>query len=345
MTKVNEKISAEVSGVYPNRIRIEVSDIQDFKLAEQELKIGSYLKVFDNDNSQLISIIESFSIENNDEGKRKYIIDSFPLGTIVGDEFKRGSDSIAFPPKEVKPATKKDIEKIYKSCLEENEKFLFSKLSNNHDVMTPVNGNKFFNKHIAIVGSTGAGKSYSVAKILQEAIVGKSSTYDGLNNSHIVIFDIHSEYKAAFPNANVIGIEDLKLPSWLLNSDELDSLFLESGDFNNYNQASLLRKLITANKKKYNPTIDKIFFDSPLKFEVKEVLTALRNLRNETYNSKSSQRIMIDDGSYELKDGKTEIDSGLDINEEDKILMYFDKVYSFHPQKNSNVSKGSYGDG
>ena len=73
-----------------------------------------------------------------------------------------------------------------------------------------------------------------------------------MNNSHIIIFDIHSEYKSAFPYANFIDINNLILPYWLLNGDELEELFLESGDFNNYNQASLLQKVITENKKKYN---------------------------------------------------------------------------------------------
>ncbi|MGK0551121.1 helicase HerA domain-containing protein [Enterococcus faecalis] len=57
----------------------------------------------------------------------------------------------------------------------------------------PVGGNSFFNKHIAIVGSTGSGKSHSVVKIIQGAIDSKENSYDGLNNVHIVIFDLHSE--------------------------------------------------------------------------------------------------------------------------------------------------------
>ena len=48
---------------------------------------------------------------------------------------------------------------------------------------------------------------------------GKQGEYEdeGLNNSHIVIFDIHSEYKTAFPQARFIDITNLKLPYWLLN--------------------------------------------------------------------------------------------------------------------------------
>ena len=40
-------------------------------------------------------------------------------------------------------------------------------------IAVPVDGDKFFNKHIAVVGSTGSGKSHSVAKILQKAISSK----------------------------------------------------------------------------------------------------------------------------------------------------------------------------
>ena len=41
----------------------------------------------------------------------------------------------------------------------------------------PVNGNKFFNKHIAIVGSTGSGKSHTLTTILQKAVEGKNGDF------------------------------------------------------------------------------------------------------------------------------------------------------------------------
>jgi uncharacterized protein len=70
----------------------------------------------------------------------------------------------------------------------------------------PVDGDKFFNKHIAIVGSTGSGKSHTLAAILQRATVEKEGKFDGLNNSHIIVFDVHLEYKQAFPNANFMDV-------------------------------------------------------------------------------------------------------------------------------------------
>ena len=337
-------MNAEVISVYPNKIRIKVDKLNDFKVVDEELKVGSYLRVADNENAILIAIIENFSIEVSEEGKRTYIIEANPLGIIKDGEFKRGGDSIAIPPKKVEPAKTEEIAKIYTLSIEKEKKFIFSTLSSNKDIKVPVNGNKFFNKHIAVVGSTGSGKSHTLTKIIQNAVVGKNGEFV-LNNSHIVIFDIHSEYKAAFPAANIISIDDLVLPYWLLNSDELEQILLDTGDRDNYNQSSVFRTLVTENKRIHNEGIEKIFYDSPLFFDINEILNALLNLKNETKNSKSSNRYMIIYYSYSLDDCKKKVDSVIDLNDEQRLKKYFEKTYKYHPTKNQNVTKGDYAEG
>jgi len=189
------------------------------------------------------------------------------------------------------------ILKKYQSDVTENEKFSFATLLTNKEIEVPVNGNKFFNKHFAIVGSTGSGKSHTVAKVLQEAVSSKNSGYDGLNNSHIVIFDIHGEYKTAFPESNYIDIINLTLPYWLLNSDELIQLFIDT-DANDHNQRSVFQEAVTLNKKKHS--IDdtriksKIHFDSPLYFDINEVLQYLK-YRNVEQKQKDTSIVWIDD--------------------------------------------------
>lgn len=320
-----EKINAEVISVFPNKVRISVDKLEDFCLAEEKLKVGSYLRIADNDNAVLIAIIENFSIEvgTDKEGNatRKYILEANPLGLIRDGKFERGGDTIAIPPKKVEPAKKEEISQIYEESLMAKDKFIFSKLSTNTDISVPVNGNKFFNKHIAIVGSTGSGKSHTVAKLIQSATQERTGEYSGLNNSHIIIFDIHSEYKSAFPNANFIDINNLILPYWLLNGDELEELFLESGDFNNYNQASLLQKIITENKKKYNPELENISFDTPVKFVLNEVITCLSNLSRETKDYKKTNEIAIKEAHKCFND------------ESAKINHYFREIYTFEEPK------------
>lgn len=342
---MEKKINAEVISVYPNRVKIAVDDLSEFQPETESLKVGSYLRIADNENAIMIAIIENFSIEVKENGERSYNIEALPLGMIIGDEFVRGGDTIAIPPKKVEPATKEDIKKIFMESVGEDEKFLFSKLSSDQEISIPVNGNKFFNKHIAIVGSTGSGKSHTVCKIIQNAIKEKSGNF-ALNNSHIIIFDIHSEYRSAFPNANFLSIDNLTLPYWLMNSEELEEILLDTGERDNYNQSSIFRTLVTENKMMHNREERKIFYDTPVFFDIDEITNAVNNLKNETYNAKNNSRYMINDGSYKLpSDRKTEEASGIELTEEERIKKYFQKELKFYPIKAQNITKGDYNDG
>ena len=342
---MEKKINAEVISVYTNRVKIAVDDLSEFQPETESLKVGSYLRIADNENAIMIAIIENFSIEVKENGERSYNIEALPLGMIIGDEFVRGGDTIAIPPKKVEPATKEDIKKIFMESVGEDEKFLFSKLSSDQEISIPVNGNKFFNKHIAIVGSTGSGKSHTVCKIIQNAIKEKSGNF-ALNNSHIIIFDIHSEYRSAFPNANFLSIDNLTLPYWLMNSEELEEILLDTGERDNYNQSSIFRTLVTENKMMHNREERKIFYDTPVFFDIDEITNAVNNLKNETYNAKNNSRYMINDGSYKLpSDRKTEETSGIELTEEERIKKYFQKELKFYPIKAQNITKGDYNDG
>jgi hypothetical protein len=283
MAEENKKINAEVIAVFPNKIKIVVDNLEDFRVAGESLQVGSYLKISDNENAVLMAIIENFSIVVNDAGKRDYAIEALPLGMIKNGNFIRGGDSLAIPPKKVEPATEGDIKKIYEQSIEDKEKFTFSSLSANPNIRISVNGNKFFNKHVAIVGSTGSGKSHTLSALIQKAVSEKSGSFE-LNNSHVIIFDIHSEYRSAFPGANFIDISNLILPYWLLKGDELEELFLDT-EANDHNQRSVLKEAIVNNRRlKFNGSDEdrkKIHFDSPVVFNLNEILQYFSNRNNE----------------------------------------------------------------
>lgn len=273
-----EEANAQVIGVYPNKLRVSVVDLKKFK-ARMKLKVGSYLKVIGDDRkTSLISMIENFSItslEIKGNVEHRHIIEAQPLGVLCNDEFTRGGDELTLPPQDVMPATEEDIKVIFENAVEENKQFIFSKLASNENIEIPVDGDKFFNKHIAVVGSTGSGKSHTVASLLQTAIKLKDGEYKGLNNSHIIIFDIHSEYKSAFPNANYIDIENLALPYWMLKSEELEELFLDT-EANDHNQKNIFKEAIIKNRKELfqGNTEEKelIHYDSVMKFNLESIL-------------------------------------------------------------------------
>lgn len=295
---------AEVVAVLPNKIKISVDDIDEFiaTSGEKRVTVGSYLQIADNDDVKLIAIIENYSIEVNDAGDKKYIIEAMPLGLMEDGVFIRGGDNIAIPPKTATIATQADIKSIYESNIESDEKFIFSKLSQNKTIEVPVNGDKFFNKHIAVVGSTGSGKSHTVSRILQNAIAEKNEGYEGLNNSHIVIFDIHSEYKTAFPSAQYLDISNLVIPYWLLNSEELEEFFIDS-EANDHNQRNAFREAVTRNKKKQDSqNQDLIHYGTATFFEIKEIVTYLKNRNNEKQQNNIIKWMKEDNSEFEFND-------------------------------------------
>ncbi|WJV65430.1 ATP-binding protein [Pectobacteriaceae bacterium CE70] len=299
----NNDINAEVVSVSPNKLKISVDDLEEFKIAEEKLGVGSYLRVSDNQDVALLAIIDNFSIEVKESQKQKYMIEASPIGLVKNGKFYRGGDSLALPPKRVEPAKLDEIISIYSDSIDINDRFTFSSLSLNTKVSVPVNGNRFFNKHIAIVGSTGSGKSHTVAKILQKAVDEKQEGYKGLNNSHIIIFDIHSEYENAFPNSNVLNVDTLTLPYWLLNGDELEELFLDT-EANDHNQRNVFRQAITLNKKRHfqgDPATKEIIsFHSPYYFDINEVINYINNRNNERKNKDNEHIWSDEEGNFKF---------------------------------------------
>lgn len=278
--------SAEVVAVYPNRVRIAVHNISE--LADGEpVEVGSYLKVYDNTESAIIAIIENYSIElrpsKQGDLERVYMIEAVPLGIIDRDgHFERGGGGIAIPPKTVSVAFKDEVQRIYNTVDEEN-RFHFAQLAQDEHVDVPVDGNKFFSRHIAVVGSTGSGKSHAMARIIQKAteVRDDSETKEySLNNTHVIVFDLHSEYRTAFPKANHLGVDSLVLPYWLLSSEELQDLFIESNEEQSHNQIAILKKSITDEKRSKfagpEDQRDLIHYDSPLFFDIDDVLAAIK---------------------------------------------------------------------
>lgn len=271
---MSKEITAQVDSIYPGKVNISVFDSDAF-LHGQLLAVGSYLHLEDGAGKVLIATVENISAsgagdEDNLNG-RMYRLEGQPLGMIVGDRFERGNTSIAFPVPIVRLADHEEIRKVFEESVATGSQFCFSKLAAEPDITVPLDGNRFFNKHIAVVGSTGSGKSYTVTKILQTAC----NSLSGRNNAHVVIFDIHSEYKAAFPDANCLDISNLALPYWLMNSMELQEFFLDT-DGNDHNQRNVFKEGVIMSKQKRfsgpEEMQNKLTLDTPVYFEIEEVL-------------------------------------------------------------------------
>lgn len=289
-----------ILSVSPTLLQIEVINPQKFKNLNENFTLGSYIKITDENNNAIIGILKSYKLReiNNKEDLAikqikdpSFILDVQPIGHITNGQFRKGNKSITIPPSRVEVASEELLRKIFYVENKDSE-FCIGDLAQSptfegENIKVIMDGNKFFNKHLAVVGSTGSGKSCTVAKILHEGIAPytKEQKEGLLNNSHIVLFDLHGEYKSSFKKqCRYLEGENLKLPYWLMNSEELEDYFLDV-EGSDHNQRNIFKKAVTLNKKWHNPKElngekvirDSITYDSPVYFNIKEVLCCIEN--------------------------------------------------------------------
>ncbi|ENS4778751.1 ATP-binding protein, partial [Klebsiella variicola] len=159
----------------------------------------------------------------------------------------------------------------------------------NENARAYVDGNKLFQRHAALLGSTGSGKSWTVASILERS--------SRLPSSNLVVFDLHGEYKELsyakqlrIPGPDEVDVEDdslLFLPYWLLNSEEIQSLFVDRSEFSAHNQVVVVQDAITEQKKDFLQTngrtdlLQSFTLDSPIPYSLSNVIGKLKYLNEE----------------------------------------------------------------
>lgn len=118
------------------------------------------------------------------------------------------------------------------------------------------NINKMFGQHCAVLGSTGSGKSATVAALLHGLLSQKKG--DGTWHPRIVVIDPHGEYAKAFGDRAVVyraydtnagGDEAnrpiLRLPYWLMNGDEFRSLVIGKTEEEATSQNNIVYKALS----------------------------------------------------------------------------------------------------
>jgi len=207
--------------------------------------------------------------------------------------FKRGADS--FPQIDrvchlIDGANLQRFMGLLGAGLKDEEKLILGTFVADRSALAIASGDRLFQRHAVILGSTGSGKSYAAALLLERAAK--------LNNPNIIVFDLHGEYGPLGDIANggyatrykIAGPGDLEMPSdnvvflpfWVLNRDELLSMLLDRSDQNAPNQASRfgfhVRVLKEATANMARAMAAKTFtVDSPIPFVLRDLLIRLRD--------------------------------------------------------------------
>jgi len=156
-----------------------------------------------------------------------------------------------------------------------------------------IDGDKLFQRHAALLGSTGSGKSFTVASILEQAAQ--------LQHANIILFDLHGEYSSlAFASHyRIAGIGDLMslksdaifLPFWLLTYDEMQSVFVDRSGDNAPNQALALMDSVNDLKRKSIEKMGRLellegfTIDTPVPYLLEDLVRALDYKNDETFET------------------------------------------------------------
>lgn len=224
---------------------------------------------------------------------------AFVIGTYrtvdgdSSDTFKRGADSFPQIDRDCFVIEGGNLQRfmgILGAGFSDDERLKLGTFVADRSAEAIASGDRFFQRHAAILGSTGSGKSWAVALILERAAK--------LKFPNLVVFDMHGEYA---PLANkseggfatrfrIAGPGDLAdpkedtlfLPYWLLNRDEMLSMILDRSDQNAPNQASRFTlhvrelkggTLDTAGKPKIKETFT---VDSPIPYAISDLVSRLK---------------------------------------------------------------------
>ncbi|MBX3072283.1 DUF87 domain-containing protein [Candidatus Obscuribacterales bacterium] len=183
------------------------------------------------------------------------------IGTIDGGDFTQGISLFPSLDASVYVASRKDLDTIFgaqsrpdRFCIPIGRSVAFP------DYQIKIDPDVFFGKHAAILGSTGSGKSCTIASLIQSVLEQSS-----VRRSRFIILDTNGEYRHAFqvpkedssewqdanakykclyiPTDPRDSAQQLMIPYWFMNADDHVRLFRAAP---NVQQPVLLDALVMA---------------------------------------------------------------------------------------------------
>ena len=174
--------------------------------------------------------------------------------------FRRGVTRYPIPGCAVHPVTTEDLRSVFAASNAPHVEI--GTVYPTEDIRGALYVDPMLSKHFAILGSTGTGKSTSVALILHR--ISQLSP-----EGHIVMIDPHGEYSAAFKGCGeLFNVDNLQLPYWLMNFEEHCEVLLTTEGAERQRDADILAKCLLAARMKTKAAegFGKVTVDSPIPY-------------------------------------------------------------------------------
>lgn len=197
------------------------------------------------------------------------------VGEIIDASFERGISQYPGINDEVHLVTESDLAKIYGS--EHNGQVVVGRLAAAESIPVQLDLEKLVTRHSAVLGSTGSGKSTTVASLMRSISSGTS-----FPSARILLLDVHGEYGQALSQVAKVfkinpqdGIDPLYIPYWAI--DVLELLDFVMGRLEEKALSPILDKIleyklaIHAQAKLPGVDASSLTSDSPVPFSLKKL--------------------------------------------------------------------------
>ena len=145
-------------------------------------------------------------------------------------------------------------------------------VSSNTAMRVCLDPSPLFGRHCAILGQTGAGKSWTVASLLQKAV-------SLMPRAHVILLDLHGEYRNAFAGncAQVVNALSLEMPYWLMTCAGLCDLLIDRSELSAHNQTAFFRDTLNTLRVAEGERLGlpRTTVDTPVYFSLDELRTAI----------------------------------------------------------------------
>lgn len=199
------------------------------------------------------------------------------VGEIIGGIFERGVSQYPNIGDVVHLAVEEHLRKIYD--IRGQGHVTVGTLSSAESILAKIALNELVTRHSAVVGSTGSGKSTTVASLLR-AVTKPIEEETPYSSARVLMLDVHGEYSAPLADvAQVFSIEPLEaenrlfIPYWALNTGDL--LDFLAGGLEGNREAAFTDKIfelkLASHDSQHFPGVDRasITVDTPLPFSLK----------------------------------------------------------------------------
>lgn len=246
-----------------------------------------YLQMFGVISGVGASVIPENLSEQEDTGRW---IEVQLVGESMGSIFERGISQHPNIGDAVHLVSESDLANIYGGA--DNGQIPIGNLSSAENIIVRVSLNQLITRHSAVLGSTGSGKSTTVASLIR-SIAANVNGSESFPSARVLMLDIHGEYSKALADISQvysvsprIGEEKLVVPYWALDTSEL--LDFLTGGVQGLQETAFSDKIYELKREAHasfrfqGVDDDSITVDTPLPFSLKRLWHELIDVETRT---------------------------------------------------------------